>query len=354
MAMKISLPAFVLAIAGTLLPCALRETMAQTYEGDLGAQSAELGYVSLVDEVSLDDVEDEFDDNAEIEAAGDGSKCCDTCGTGLVYGGFEFTSLFPYGSEYVEVHSHNGLQNLPHIPHHGHPEGNPFDLTRPVGYRVWAGAENCCGQGVRVIYWQWEDEANFRDFDFDGDLDPESIDREIDIWTIDVEGTQSMCYCDTTFIGSLGARLANFEYNSNHLEVATVNPLQNSFSQDFTGVGITGAIEARRPMIWCLEGFAKLRGSLLFGDSNFGWEAHNYDIFDDVDIDISIAGEVQYQTFMVWETQVGVERHFCTGLGTFFVRGAFEAQLWEVPPVVGVGDMNLGLVGAAFGAGLSR
>jgi hypothetical protein len=335
--------------------------MAQQYGSGV---SAGLSDFTVVDTVSaeadaddeLEDVEDEFDEDAPDGGSGYADSAC--CPTGMVYGAVEYTSLFPYGGEYVKIShvSAAGRQALPHPLFHNPTDGDPFDFANGWGYRTYVGAENACGQGVRFAYWDWQDDASADGLDIDDDQNPETGAREIDIWTADAEGTMSFSYCGVTMVGSGGVRVGDIDYALRYHEHETAEPISSVIERDFLGVGPTGSLEVRMqvPCYPQWQVFGKGRASLLFGNGEFNIEGHNYFVYDDIDVDYHVAGDFKYQTYMVWELQAGVERHFCTAVGTLFVRAAFEAQFWEIPPVAGVGDVNLGLLGSAFGVGLNR
>lgn len=115
------------------------------------------------------------------------------------------------------------------------------------------------------------------------------------------------------------------------------------YRQSFEGIGPTISAEILRPIGWNLSLYAQVRGSVTFGDRN---ERVYY---------IGGTGDELYSrpgaddTISVGELGIGLQ----ADLGSLFIRGGYEGQIWwnAGSPNEGIGDM--GLHGVVISAGLS-
>jgi hypothetical protein len=296
----------------------------------------------------------------ELQADSSGSDTADCpsvscCFCGGIYAGVEYTQLFTFGSELVEFEFDNGLDHDFHV-HHGVHDADQGrgDLLDPRGYRAYVGTEECNGIGARVTFWEFRDEARYDEFDRDADTIEETSRRNLEMWSLDIEGTGHVDVCGYHIHGFGGIRIADRKYRLSFDEVGDPDPVTLNAAFNFQGYGVTAGAEIRRELLPCWYVFGKFRGSLVFGDTDFRTQVANIEILNDVVLDIDQRGKFKYRTVAIWETQLGAERHFDTQCGTAFFRVACEAQLWEFPPTGGFGDANVGLLGVVCGFGLTR
>jgi YD repeat-containing protein len=213
--------------------------------------------------------------------------------------------------------------------------------------RIWIGRQRPNGVGWRVSWWDFEDSAGISFGDpLQGDLE---ISNSLDFFTVDLELTRQGNFCGWDLNSSIGVRIAGAgtDWRFSWDEDSAL------LSQDFTGAGLTFSVGTEQQIGQSsLSVYGGLRGSLLYG-------VNDVEFFLDEDYiglpDIDVQASVYDQTVSVLEMQLGVKYERCTQMGVFFSRAGVEAQLWEMPPVVGgLGDSNVGLFGPTFALGLSR
>ena len=139
-----------------------------------------------------------------------------------------------------------------------------------------------------------------------------------------------------------GVRIADFESR----EIVNDYYEEQDVTQHFTGYGPTISIEARRHS-GCLTPFAKIRGSLLYGD-RIGRD----NFTGGLDNDAEPAG------FIYFEGQLGLEYTKTVECGQFFFRTALESHY---SPLMGTmantgsdneeDHMHWALIGGTFATG---
>jgi hypothetical protein len=218
------------------------------------------------------------------------------------------------------------------------------------------GWENCDGLGVRVTYFDFEDDAS----QFQRILAGTTVlERSIDIYAWDIELTQRLDLCGWDLEISSGVRIAGLESRFGGFDVNPEVDGALSLKSDFDSAGLTFAVGFDR-QIGCsgLSAYGNFRGSLLYGSADVhgtliaggGFLGIPHPDFVDANI-----GEINNETISVIELKLGLQYDHCTSYGNLFVRAGVEGQLWEQPPVLlGLLDDNIGLFGPTVAVGFSR
>ncbi len=201
--------------------------------------------------------------------------------------------------------------------------------------RIFLGYKGSEGLGARVRYWQFDHSAQTSIaglVDLSLRLENHALDFEFmqdgEFWNWDVEIAGGFRY------GKLGlgidANILFFPFNA---------------AVTFEGVGPTVAMAARRPFgSRGLALVAGARGSFMYGDSRFNGPQI---LVNQI--------RVSQHLMQAWEFQVGAEWSRTTSAGSeIFARAAYEAQVWEWAPSLGILSMDIGYVGPTFSIGITR
>ena len=202
--------------------------------------------------------------------------------------------------------------------HHNYEDAaNRFDTE--AGYRLTIGRDNGCGSGFRVRYMDWD----AREADDD---EGQTIDV-IDVQTVDVEFyTGCDICCNTSLEFSAGVRY--FDY----LEDWDIDDDDSIYQVN--GWGPTVSIGATHSINDCYSFFTLLRESVVSVHGNY---------FGD---------DIENQSGLLSEVQVGVGYTRCMCSGMMFVRAAIEGQHYSnIAEGAGYGA---GLLGGHLSAGITR
>ena len=153
-----------------------------------------------------------------------------------------------------------------------------------VAPRLWVGIQRC-NWGLRARYWHLRadsdayDPFSFAPSGFEGleDIGYFAF-NQLDMYTIDVEGTYSFCACRVKNTLSFGVRYASADHVMGLSTQADVDDgasgtgiLQGRAYAQRTaeGTGLTGSWYARKPLFCnsCIHLIGGMRGSVLWGDS---------------------------------------------------------------------------------------
>ncbi|MCI0358107.1 MAG: hypothetical protein L0211_06475 [Planctomycetaceae bacterium] len=251
-------------------------------------------------------------------------------------------------------------------------DSNDFDHDYGAAPRVWIGLENPNGWGARARYWDFTSAAAVNDIDFGGIGSASVVDGAsiVNAYTIDLELTKRLCRPNWDFLGGLGVRYAEIRHNEQLHVLDAVGLGYASYSRQTHGTGLTGVLEATRPVgDRGFSLFGSLRGSVLWGDtdaantialSSGGSTSTGIASFEEVDETLSI---VEVQGGVEWSHELAC----CRGL--VFVRALFEYQIWttDVDPSIfqnfGLDDVaaatanftsDTAFYGAAFTIGIAH
>ena len=219
--------------------------------------------------------------------------------------------------------------------------------------RLWLGYTCCSGLGLRVRWWQFDQNAssdvNFVDMSQNSFVGTTS--GSFDVEAIDFEVTDALIVgnkWDLTFSG--GVRYAKFGWTQSSEGTLSLLTGQEGdvFYADtdkFEGVGGTAAMELHRNVLGRLGVFANVRGSLLYGDATLVTVTEG-DFLPPGASDI-IVGVVR----SVWEAQLGADWTHELWNGLYFTgRVAGEVQYWDSM----VANTDAGFAGMTFAVGLIR
>jgi len=283
---------------------------------------------------------------AALEAANGGESCGgDSCGElcggdpqcgcydctrtgGLVFGA-EITFLRPHHS--MGTRGYDGTDLL-------------FDFE--AAPRFWMGWVNECGLGIRFRYWDFDHTQTVASQYGQGRTDS----QRFDISVSDLEITDTMqltCLWELTISG--GVRYVDYDERrfTTFVRDGSIAGLQEFRSSTW---GPTISAELRRPIWGCLDVFANVRGSAMFGDEDeLLWDPQGQQRM--------LVGSESADVKFITEMQLGSEynRPLSNGARLFF-RGAVEAQYWSTfsgEPFYDGGEA-VGFVGFTMSAGLLR
>lgn len=268
-------------------------------------------------------------------------RCCPPPSHGCIVAGFEAAMLTP--------HMGNVTADIPAL---GGPISLLPDYNMEFSPRVFLGYVGPGGLGVRLRYWQFDHSARGDSavMDLIEELSGEqnNFDLSLEAHALDLEATQQGMIGNWELQAAGGVRYATLSQGFN---VDFVDPAADDFGAfaKFEGVGPTFALQARRPLFDSgLSLFGAARGSLLFGTTRLRGTG---DLSGVNAFDI----EVTRHLLKVWELQIGAEYAYVfEGGARLFTRAAYEAQVWEVGSVLGLGGSDVGFVGPTFSVGLLR
>lgn len=258
-------------------------------------------------------------------------------GTSNWYAGFEGAILKPHRGKIMAGDPGSGFPLAAITPGHRH-EFAP---------RVWLGWDNAEGIGFQVRYWQIDaSAAHVLDFPLEHplqELDGAEVHTWVEAHTLDVEATLRGCLGRTNFLLAGGFRYAKLDTG---LAAFGVSDVQSDLppSMVFEGGGLTVAAEANRP--FGDRGFALvagLRHSWIYGHTN-------------VQIaDVPLTLRFDDHLMQINEARLGVEWSRCLANGNVLTAGAvWEVQAWELAPVAGFFNQDVGFSGPTFSISLMR
>ncbi|MBW3541689.1 MAG: hypothetical protein KY476_15580 [Planctomycetes bacterium] len=274
--------------------------------------------------------------------------CCDTgcacescCDQGGAYFVYENVIVKPYFSQNAAF-----AIDLDGVATDRH-DVEDFEWNLKYSPRLELGYLNCDGMGWRARYWHFDHgtELNAAAANVNGDIEVEialepdiTIDvaangtietrHSLDVYTFDLEAVGRRESCEGGVTGSIGLRYARSEQNYKALDRIATGAVEDIVtSRHFIqGVGPTLSGEVRRQMRGNVSLFANLRGSLLYGESDWVASEDNNPV-GSVDDVISIEGS--QDLLSIAELQLGVDYRRMTDSGrAVFARVAFETQYW--------------------------
>ena len=287
-----------------------------------------------------------------------------TCSTGVdcresrscgFYAGFAAVFAKPHFKEAFQATTVDGSGSLTMVPF-----SYDYDMTP----RAWFGCTGPSGLGVRTRYWQYDQSADpFQSSPFTAaqahavsiifpaiisatpPFEVLNINDELEVHTVDLEGTQEIELGRFSLVGSGGVRYAMMRQGT---EATVTNSgvvgQSLSWQRRFEGVGPVVAVELERPIGGCGLAFVgSFRGSLLFGNKDLNRVEVNGIGGGPPVISLDKAKEV----LGIGEIEVGLQwsRQLANGTDVF-VRGTYEGQLWSDS-----GTPTLGYLGfQGFGA----
>lgn len=251
-------------------------------------------------------------------------SCCDcTCGAYFVYENVIVKPHFTRDSAYTIVDP-NGIDGY---------EEHSFNWDYGYSGRIELGyLPTCDCIGVRARYWRFDDNTRLNAFDPNGDIHAgfgedgvqigldrvtsATFTRSLEMDVVDLEVAVRNC----NWIYSGGIRYANMEQTYNGFDNNNANDLFFS-GHDFEGLGLTTAIEASYGFGNNWSVFAKTRGSLLYGGTEFfALDPIDRELFRQRNDNDIIASA---------ELQVGLDWRTCLCSGQIvFATIACETQYW--------------------------
>ena len=288
------------------------------------------------------------------------SAVCRECQSGGFHAGFAFVFAKPHFKEsfqatYVDA---GGTLNMV-----------PFSYDYALTPRVWFGYTAANGLGIRTRYWQYDQsappfqmnpliaaQANVVSVIFPATIAAtpgEILDvaDELEVQTVDLEGTQKIKFGKISIVGGGGLRYALMRQVS-QATVTNQGVVTKSLNwlRKFEGIGPTISVEIERPLgIKGLVVIGAFRGSLLFGEKDLNRIAVN-GIDEGLPV---VALDNADEVLGIGELELGLEwtRQLAKG-GSLFIRGTYEGQLWSDcgTPTLGY----LGFQGFGLGFGFTR
>ena len=301
----------------------------------------------------------------ELQSCEDSYSCqrlpevCDDCRQGGFYCGFDCVLAKPHFKEAFQSAVVTGADTMSLVP---------FSYNYDVAPRAWFGYTGASGMGLRTRYWQYDQTADpyqsppgtpaiaqVVSIIFPATIvaiPPAvlNVHDELEVHTVDLEGTQEFSIGNIFMIGSGGLRYAMMR-QSTDATVTNEGAVQQSLSwqRRFEGIGPTIAIEVERPIGTCgLAVVGNFRGSLLFGDKDL----------DRVEVNGSGGGlpivtlDKASEVMGIGEIELGLQWTRQLAIGDFFIRGTYEGQLWSDSGTPTLG--YLGFQGFGIGCGLTR
>jgi hypothetical protein len=211
------------------------------------------------------------------------------------------------------------------------------------------------GEGVRVRYWQFEQDLNAESSNSPlGILPPGSeriTHRGLNLFAVDIDLTQHVQARVFRVDIGVGMRIAGLDRDRFITYVIpNVPDTTFAFSRDFTGIGPTMTIDVRRPI--GDAGFSFVvnpRGTMLFGTVDTAINVHDSIGLGGISTPIiNIATRSDAQAYVA-EVRMGLEwsRQMPSGR-EWFAHALWENQFWAGS---GVGLSGVGLTGLTLGLG---
>lgn len=242
----------------------------------------------------------------------------------------------------------------------------PLDYDFELSGRYWLGFRGPGNLGARVRYWEWEHLAATEAFTVGPTQTPAlaasipgtvgfaavtlnalpgndvTISHRLEMATLDLEGTQDFQFGATELRLAAGLRYLRFNQDYAVDIDAAVNSRWLNYRQSFEGIGPTIALELKRELGFNLSLYAQARGSVTFGD-----RSDRIDAFIPPTFEITYSRDGADDLISVGEVGLGVQ----ADLGSVFIRGGYEGQIWwnAGGPVDGTGDMGLHGVSVSVG-----
>jgi hypothetical protein len=288
------------------------------------------------------------------------SQSCNQCKSGGLYAGFAFVFARPHFKEAFQATVGDPSAAISLVP---------FSYDYGISPRTWLGYTSDSGLGVRTRYWQYDHaaapfqsspfvpaQANVVSIIFPATIystppnEILSVADDLEVHTVDIEGTQQLEIKGMSLVVSGGLRYAMMR-QSTQAEVINVNSgalVQALYWQRrFEGVGPTVGVEVERPIGQCgLSFIGGFHGSLLFGNKNLDRVEVNGVGPGPPVVSLKNAREV----LGIGELQIGVQWIRQMACGTdLFVRGTYEAQLWSDSGTPTLGYLGFEGFGAEFG-----
>lgn len=336
------------------------------------AQSRE-GSIRLIDfndpgdrfnrlETGLASLQSRIDSSSVSMESRSGSYCNDDCPdlkTGL-HGAFEMIWIKPHFADDTafvisDFTTYNSL---------------PFENEYTITPRIWIGYQGDDGLGVRFRYWNYDKNARDRDLlvplgadtearvavndsqgfnaFIDGDAGEVMLARHgLEIHTADWEVTNQFRLMSSQVTVSGGVRYMSLRNDYMSAAIAPDESISESLlhNQRFEGGGPVFSVKASRALGDSgLSLFVRMRGSIAFGEASqriVDTAGANVTSFRQIDSNKSIA---------MGEMGAGLRY----SLGSWFLRGSWEGQLWTDAggPIRNTGD--IGFHGFSLALGFNR
>ncbi len=289
-----------------------------------------------------------------------GSQPCNRCESGGLYAGFAFVFARPHFKEAFQATVGDPTAAISLVP---------FSYDYDISPRTWLGYTGANGLGVRTRYWQYDHaaapfqsspfvpaQAHVVSIIFPATIystppnEILSVGDNLEVHTVDLEGTQQLDIMGMSLVVSGGLRYAMMKQ---HTEAQVTNVGSGAVVQAlnwqrrFEGVGPSVGIEVERPIGQCGLAFVgAFHGALLFGDKNLDRVEVNGAGIGPPVVSLDRAREV----LGIGELQLGVQWARQLAGGTeLFVRGTYEAQLWSDAGTPTLGYLGFEGFGAEFG-----
>jgi len=229
------------------------------------------------------------------------------------------------------------------------------DFDGEVAPRIWFGYQGSGGLSGRIRYWQFDHNATGESIVSLLTQGEGNLTLGLEAHALDFELAQEGCFRNWVFEIAGGARYGKLQFGAGVSGLPDIPQLELydipdfGLATTFEGVGPTVALAARRPIGSCGLAFVVgARGSFLFGDTDVSGSGA-------LSIVNNLGIELDEHLMQVWEFQVGGEWSRTTDCGSrLFVRGVYEAQVWEWAPALGLLGADIGFVGPTLSLGVAR
>lgn len=246
-----------------------------------------------------------------------------------------------------------------------------FEYDYEITPRIWGAIQSGNGLGLRGSYWQFEHDAptltgtvpaggsiilpQFGDFDvpFTNPGDVVSAATWLDTQAFDVDITMSGCIGGWDLLAGLGARYAEIEQGYQGEQRLANGAIEGTlnYSHKNKGIGPTLTLAIRRPIKEQLALFCAGRYSLLYGDATSSLTAvdspyggNPFTFYRNTD---------RNDLLPIGEIKIGLDWMSAeSSMGRFFLRGAFEGQLWSGAGNASSESGDLGFFGGTIGGGV--
>jgi hypothetical protein len=241
--------------------------------------------------------------------------------------------------------------------------------------RVWLGCDSPAGVGVRAAFWYFDqaagrEDATISDGGFSSLALPPvgptqlatgergttaNVGAGLRMYALDLEITKTASPGDWDLLVSGGLRYASIDqtYRARIRDANDVLRGSIDYAHGLQGIGPTLSIQAHRCLAWGAGLFGLARGSVLFGTGDVSLAA--YDNLASVSAFTMDYSAERDDVLPVGEVQIGADWKGRRGAwGQFFIRGAFEGQVWWGAGNASSEDAEVGLLGVSIGAGWLR
>ena len=241
-----------------------------------------------------------------------------------------------------------------------------FSYDRSLAPRVWIEALTSDALGFRVVYWQFDQDADtvvgepaangfgrispptFGDIDLSTTVPGSQFtaNSSLNAYSIDLELTKSLSWGHCGWLTAFGLRYAEVQQSYDGELQDDSDAVQGTINFDHTvkGIGPTLAIRTHRPITHQLSIFGMARGSLVFGDGESTLTA-----IEDQDLDTELTTTRvtnRNDLLPIGEMQVGLQ-WAPQGMGVYqpYLHLAMESQIWSGVGNASQEDGNLGFFG---------